>query len=110
MSGMETDPSWETIPRWTRGDRLRKARLVAGVSPEEMADLLEVTDRTIRNYEQDRTPIKRPAVAAWALRTGIDREWLWNGIEPDDDGSDAVTMRDRQLPFRLRLASLGEAA
>ena len=75
-----------TVPEWTLGDRLRKAREVAHVSTDEMAAVLEVSDRTIRNYESGRTPIKRPSINSWALRTGVPFEWLWSGTENHESG------------------------
>ncbi len=35
--GMSTTEQTEVVPRWTTGERLRKARIVAGLTPEEMA-------------------------------------------------------------------------
>ena len=64
------------IPTFTMGERLRKARESAGVSEQEMAALLEVTDRTIRNYESDARPIKRPSLVVWSIRTGVPVEWI----------------------------------
>jgi len=44
-----------TVPVWTLGERLHKARTMAGVSVEDMAADIGRTDRTIRNYENDST-------------------------------------------------------
>ena len=68
-----------TIPTFTLGDRLRKAREHAGVSVDEMAAILDVSDRTVRNYEGDKTPIKRPSVVAYAMRCNVPIDWLIAG-------------------------------
>ena len=81
------------VPRWTLGDRLRKARECAGLSTAEIAEVLEVTDRTVRNYETGATPIKRPALRVWAMRTGVPYVWLTTGEEPSDNpGGPASTI------------------
>jgi transcriptional regulator with XRE-family HTH domain len=68
-----------TVPEFTIGDRLRKARHCAHLTAEEMAAILEVSVRTVRNYEHDVTSIKRPALAAWAQATNVDAFWLATG-------------------------------
>ena len=75
-----------TVPTFTLGDRLRKAREHAGVSVDEMAAILDVSDRTVRNYETDKTPIKRPSVVAYAMRCNVPVEWLVVGR--DQRGND----------------------
>jgi transcriptional regulator with XRE-family HTH domain len=41
------------------GKKIREARLQLALSPAEFADLLGVTDRTIRNWEAGHTGIRR---------------------------------------------------
>jgi transcriptional regulator with XRE-family HTH domain len=77
-------------PAWTLGDRLRKARRTAGLSVDVMAHELGVTDRTVQNYESDRTPPKRSALLAYAQLTGVPLWWL----EGDDPPGDTVTLRE----------------
>jgi transcriptional regulator with XRE-family HTH domain len=60
--------------------RIRQARLEAGLTQPELADLLEVRLRTYQNYEYDRVP--------WGLMnqiakaTGKTTEWLLHGEPP----------------------------
>lgn len=84
-----------TVPEWTLGDRLRKARTWAGLTTEELAEDLDVTSRTVTNYETDHTRPRRPVVALWALRTGVAFEWLDGG-----DGDSA-----RIMPVTIRYPS-----
>ena len=81
------------VPEFTLGDRLRKAREWAGVSTDEMAEVIDVSARTIGNYENDRTPVRGPVMSEWALRTGVPVEWIRTGIviEHDDGGGLSVT-------------------
>ena len=77
------------VPEFTLGDRLRKAREHAGVTTDEMAVVIDVTARTIGNYENDRTPVRGPVIKEWAMRTGVPYEWLRTGhvgTTPDDPG------------------------
>lgn len=64
------------IPTWTLGDRLRKARIQAGLSQSELADDLGISQRSISVYEADEHPPKRPVLVSWALRCGVDLSWL----------------------------------
>ena len=52
-------------------DRLRLARLKAGIEQEEMAEILGVSSSTISNWECGRTAPKAAFVAAWARVTGF---------------------------------------
>lgn len=76
------------VPQWTLGDRLVKARRVADVSTQDMADYFEVSRQTIRNYEADRSRPSRALLIAWALRCGVPVSWLSEGVMPRLDGPD----------------------
>lgn len=73
-------------PEWTEGDRLRKAREVAGVGVQEMADQLEVTRNTIRRWERGVGGVPRRSVLAYAQVTGVPVEWLETGRELVTEG------------------------
>lgn len=106
------DPSGN-IPEFTLGDRLRKARKFGNVDVDELATILEVSDRTIRNYENEITPVKRKDVVLWAMRCGVNADWLWTGIaRRDGDGDDGATVTMREparfgqgMPRVLKLAA-----
>jgi transcriptional regulator with XRE-family HTH domain len=69
-----------TLPTFTRGDRLRKARELTGLSQDEFARQLEVSRSTITNYERDRSTRVRPIMLrAWSVATGVSVEWLETG-------------------------------
>src|SRR5262245_24654121 len=70
-----------TIPVWTLGDRLRKAREHADLLPHEMATKLDLSRNTVGRYESDRIVPKRSVILHWALITGVDSEWLERGEE-----------------------------
>lgn len=78
---MSTQPNSEHIPEWTMGDRFRKAREETGLTQEQFAHEIDVDRNTVSAYEADQR--KRPTrvvVNAWAMRTGVPREWLLSGI------------------------------
>lgn len=68
-----------TVPEWTLGDRLAKARNAARISVEQMAAELGVSRNTVTNYEHDKTPAKRAVVRTYAATTGVPLEWLEGG-------------------------------
>lgn len=102
----------------TLPERLKRARLAAGVTAAEMALVLECTDRTIRNYESGATPIKPREIRDWAMRCGGSRvhSWVTTGnvpaeptdYEPDEGGHVLRCIREpwgQQPTVPLRKAS-----
>ena len=82
------------VPEWTVADRLRKAREFAGLTQKELADEIGVSNRSISAYESG-SPIKRPVLLAWSLRTGVPIEWLRDGVAPNgpDHGTGRFQVR-----------------
>lgn len=74
-------------PEWTRGDRMRKARVYAGIKPVEMCERLfaygiNVKKSTLSAWEND---VNQPRnmddlMQAWAEITNVPEPWLWVGI------------------------------
>lgn len=89
-----------TIPTWTIGDRMRKAREAAGLKPSEMAERLGGIHRNnITRWEHSR---REPTVATlrkWAEVTGVDLGWLVTGSAP------TVTAGKPRRPARLPSAA-----
>jgi transcriptional regulator with XRE-family HTH domain len=73
------------IPEFSTADRLRKARQFAGLTPEELAERIGVTPRTVYNYETGKAT--RPAaLKLWALATGVPFQWIETGeFDPTTD-------------------------
>lgn len=67
------------VPHFSTGDRLRKAREIAGLSQAQLAADLGLARRTVISYESDAHAAKRSNVMAWALRTGVSFEWILQG-------------------------------
>lgn len=82
--------SSQTIPTWTLGDRLAKARHHVGLTVREMAFKLGVSKNTVSNWETGATRPRRYAIEAWARATGVDLDWLEGPRVPDDIESDQV--------------------
>lgn len=76
---MTTQPEGGTVPVWTMGDRLRKARAMSGLTLREFADQIGVSHGSITNAENDRVTVRPITLNAWALATGVSREWLETG-------------------------------
>lgn len=109
------------MPELTLGWRLRMAREMSGMGLREFAAHIGVAPDTITNAEKDRRKVRPITVNAYALATGVSREWLETGVPPhhDGDGGDSVgedgfeppTFRVkegnvRHLPFRPALATV----
>jgi DNA-binding XRE family transcriptional regulator len=63
-------------PTWTIGDRMRKARVTAGIDTDEMANDIGRTRRTISNYESDSTTAPLLVLRQYAVRCGVPLDWL----------------------------------
>jgi transcriptional regulator with XRE-family HTH domain len=74
-----------TVPTFTIGDRLRKARLLTGLEQSEFARLAGIARGTVANYEHERSTPKRLYLRAWADAAGVDLTWLETGEPSDDD-------------------------
>jgi transcriptional regulator with XRE-family HTH domain len=74
----------ETIPEWTLGDRMAKARTWAGIEQGEMCQYLEVSRNTISGWENDRHPPSRAVLIAYALRCQVPLWWLEDSQAPPE--------------------------
>lgn len=69
------------VPEWTFGERLAKARRVAGLTQKAMAAVMEVSESTLAAWETGRN---QPTdlfvtVRRWAEATGVSYGWLLGG-------------------------------
>lgn len=76
-----------TVPTFDLADRLAKALRVAGMGNQEMADYLGVSRNTVSAYVNGRGEPKRAYLVLWALRTGVDLEWIETGRARRDSNS-----------------------
>jgi transcriptional regulator with XRE-family HTH domain len=63
-------------PRFTLGDRMRKALDVADVSNQRMAAELGVSRNTVSNYMRGRAVPRLAMLRVWAEVTDVPLEWL----------------------------------
>jgi transcriptional regulator with XRE-family HTH domain len=67
------------IPKWTLGDRLRKARALTGLSAAEFAERIGVSERTVNNAETGAHGVCAITIKQWALVSGVSEAWLEHG-------------------------------
>ena len=79
---MSTSPHEGYIPEFTRGDRLRKARISAGLSVEDFAHRALISPKTVNNYEGERVSPHPLTMEKWAAVTGVSLDWLETGSAP----------------------------
>ena len=93
---MTTQSVAGVIPTWTRGDRLRKARELTGLTVREFAEELGVAKGSVTNAENDRVEPRRILLIAWSMRTGVPLVWLETGKAPtfSPSGPGEYTTRD----------------
>lgn len=71
--------------KWTRGDRMAKARRAAGVTREEMGNYLGMSPQGCGMYENDQRFPKLAIMRLWAMRCGVPLAWLL-GAESEEEG------------------------
>lgn len=68
-------------PEFDLADRCRKARTVADLSQQELADRTGISVRTITRYEKRATSNPSKLVLRqWAFACGVDYDWLRTGL------------------------------
>jgi len=101
-----------TVPQWTLGDRMRKAREHAGLKQAELAEEIGVGRTSIVNYESGSTTPSRPVLLSWALRCGVSFEWLadtgpstWGGSRAYGKSARPIKITNKSTPRHLRLVA-----
>lgn len=80
-----------SIPEFTIGDRLRKAREFAGMDMNELAAAIEIHRQTVARYETGVAAPKRYVLLSWSLATGVDMDWITSGAISTHDEKSART-------------------
>lgn len=71
---------WSASRQVTLGWRLQMALANGGLKAQEMADHLGVSRSTVSRWMNDHgAPPRRPDLIQWAMRCGVDVEWLSTG-------------------------------
>lgn len=60
----------------TLGDRLRKSRSVAGLTPQEMASIIGKSHAAVTAYERDQRSPGLDTIQKWAEITEVPPDWL----------------------------------
>lgn len=76
VHGTNVSMNITTRPKWTLGDRIRKARNEADLSKQVLADHLGVSMRTVTRWESDHVSPQHDSVVAVAAATGVNLGWL----------------------------------
>lgn len=88
---MSTSPDVGFIPDLTLGWRLRMAREATGMGLREFAAHIGVAPDTCTSAEKDKRKVRPITINAYALASGVDRQWLETGVARADgpDGGPA---------------------
>ena len=73
------------VPEWTTGDRLRRSRNHLGVTQEELAHILGIGLRAVKEAEAGKASLKRAVLLGWAVACHVDPEWLEAGTISNGD-------------------------
>lgn len=99
---MNPTPTAARVPQWTLGDRLRKARVAAGLNQTELGEQISVSRRQIIDYENDKKRPSRGHLLLWQMITSVPAEWIETGTVPgpDDDPEPVTRLYPRARPHR----------
>lgn len=89
------------VPVWDVGDRMRKALREAGIGVGEMAAYLGVARTTVSNWVNGRIEPSVQTLRLWALRCGVDYDWLRDGRPSSSPVTSPTTLVDIRKPGRL---------
>ncbi len=106
---MSEQPAGAAVPEWTVGDRMDKARKVARIGVQEMADYLGVARNTVSTWTSGRIMPDIRTLRLWAMRTGVPFEWLAGDQFPRRAWSRKAPTKT-PLEFPATLAALALAA
>lgn len=87
--------------------RIKRARIEAGLTQDEFADLLKVEKRTVQNYELDRVPWRY--LKDISKITGRAQEWLLRGDVFDLSQMDRIEQLLKAIAQALGLESVSPA-
>lgn len=73
-----------------QGDWLRKSLDVSGVSAIEMAQIIDVSRRTMTNYLSGRTAPRKRMLNEWSAHTGVPVSYLETGLVDGETPRPAV--------------------
>lgn len=86
MSTQPQAPELATVPQFTVGDRLWKAREMTGKDQTTFAAELGISRGSVSNYERSATAPKPIVLREWSRLTGVPLEWLAFGEVPGPTG------------------------
>jgi len=93
---MSEQPQHVAALEWDVADRMRKSLRHSDVGVSDMAAYLGVARNTVSTWINGRIEPSRQTLRLWALRTGVQFEWLESGTvsadRPDPDGGGAIHM------------------
>jgi transcriptional regulator with XRE-family HTH domain len=72
----------DTVPMWTLGDRLRKARRSSGIGTSAMAAQLGCHRNSVLGWETDRVVPPLGVVVRWARATHVPLSWFVEDFDP----------------------------
>src|SRR5690242_9359835 len=85
-------PRTGRVHQFTIGDRLRKAREVAGYDQRGFEEATGISRGTISAYELGKSTPRRAFLSIWAVQTDTDLNWLLTG-EPTEDNDPVADLR-----------------
>lgn len=93
------------VPRFELKHRVKLAREYAGLSQQELADIAGISRGGLAAVEQGQTTPRNSTISLVAFATGVSREWLETGNNPQSDPTDGEYLLET-VGGRVRQARL----
>ena len=89
----------QTVPEWTLGDRLRKARRLTGMTQAQFAAAIGEEAKAYSQWEADNNRPRHMVEVCQAVEqlTGVSAAWLLGLVVPAPGGSGGALERDYAL-------------
>ncbi len=68
------------VPKFTLGDRLKKARIAAGLDQSTLGDRIGYHGNSVSNWENDHSIPRKSTLMLIAEELGVRGEWLLYGV------------------------------
>lgn len=92
-----------TIPQWTLGDRIRRARTHKGLEQADVAKALGVSRSLVSMWERDLSDPRVGQIREIAALTRIPENWFWGSTSDGESTSLTLLLGGvpEQLPLRF---------
>lgn len=100
-------PGRGSVPDFTLGDRLRKAREIAHMEMQDLATEIDIHRQSVARYESGAAIPKRHVLLSWSMVTGVDLRWIITGSAESTHDEQTTRTTDYEFPVDYEYSTRG---